>query len=485
MRPIRGMEDLDPAHPIWKFLLVASVLTLQAGTAVHALLNKRESRAAMMWTAFIVMSPLVGAGAYWILGVNRIKRRATKLRGTHEPLHLAPRDLPVATDGLATGRFPDLDRLVTRVVNSPLLGGNAFKVLNNGDEAFPEMLAAIDAAQTSVTLSTYIFDYDAAGRRFVDALDRARRRGVDIRVLIDDVGAHYSRRSVARKLRGRGVRCAHFLPHAPLRRLFAINLRSHRKILVIDGRVGFTGGMNIRHGNCLLESPRSPIRDTHFRMEGPVVTQLQEVFADDWKFSTNERLSGETWFPRVEAVGPLAARAIPDGPDEDFEKLPWTILGAIGCARESILIVTPYFLPEREMITALNVAALRGVRVDIVLPARCNLPFLLQASRASWSLLLERGCRIRLTPPPFDHSKIMVVDQSWSLIGSANMDPRSLRLNFELNVEVYGGDLANELSERVETKLADAHDVTLGELSRQSVPSRLIDNVARLFTPYL
>src|SRR6185436_16670982 len=231
---------------------------------------------------------------------------------------------------------------------------------------------------------------------------------------------------------------ARFLPTLPLWHFMTMNLRNHRKALVVDGRIGFAGGINLRHGNVLRDQPRRPVQDLHFQIEGPVVAQLQEAFVSDWVFTTREILEGESWFPKLEGGGDLIARVLTDGPDEDYDKLRWTLLAALAEAQSSVQIVTPYFLPDQVLIGVLNLAALRGVRVDIILPAHSNLPFVDWASRAMWWQVLERGCRIWLTPGPFDHSKLMIVDGHWCFFGSANWDTRSLRLNFELNVECYG-----------------------------------------------
>jgi cardiolipin synthase len=243
--------------------------------------------------------------------------------------------------------------------------------------------------------------------------------------------------------------------------------------------------MNIRHGHVLAAQPRHPIQDLQFRVEGPVVAQLQEAFANDWAFATGEMLEGEGWFPDLSEAGRLVARAIPDGPDADFEKARWTLLAALAEAQTSVQILTPYFLPDVALIAALNLAALRGVRVDILLPAQNNLPFVHWASRALWWQVLERGCKIWLTPPPFDHSKLMVVDGHWVLFGSANWDARSLRLNFELNVECYGRDFAQKMEAVVQQKLRGAREVTLAEADGRPLPAKVRDALARLFSPYL
>jgi cardiolipin synthase len=374
---------------------------------------------------------------------------------------------------------------VDRVVERSVLPGNRIEPLLNGDEAYPAMLEAIRKARTSVSLVTYIFDRDDVGMAFAEALGEATRRGVEVRVLIDAAGTRYSWPTILHALRQQGVRYARFLPLFSMGRVLAMNLRTHRKILVCDGALGFTGGLNIRAGHCLKSNPRNPVQDLHFRVQGPVVTQMQEAFADDWLFSTAESLRGETWFPKLEAAGQIFARGVIDGPDEDFEKLRWTLLGALSIARYSVQIMTPYFLPDRAIIAALSVAAMRGVKVDILLPARSNLPFVHWASRAMWWQVLEHGCRIWLTPPPFDHSKIMIVDGCWTLLGSANWDSRSLRLNFEFNLECYDIELAEQLGKIIGTKRSHAREVTQREVDSRPLPMRLCDGVARLATPYL
>jgi cardiolipin synthase len=265
----------------------------------------------------------------------------------------------------------------------------------------------------------------------------------------------------------------------------SINLRNHRKILVVDGQVGFTGGMNIRQGNLLKQSPHNPVQDLHFRVSGPVVAHLQEAFVNDWFFCTREPLEGTRWFPPLQACGGVVARGISDGPDEDFELFRWTVLGALACARKSVRILTPYFLPDPAMISALNLAVMRGVEVDIILPRKSNLPYVHWATFAMLWQVLERGCHVWLTPPPFDHSKLMLIDECWSLIGSANWDPRSLRLNFEFNVECYDASLAALLQQVVERKLEHASAITLEQVDRRPFPIKLRDGVFRLLSPLL
>ncbi|HZL79888.1 MAG TPA: phospholipase D-like domain-containing protein [Candidatus Limnocylindrales bacterium] len=469
----------------------------------HALLHKRDTRAATIWIGVIWTLPALGPLLYLALGVNRIRRHALKL-GVHKTFSRPVPDNLGEPEHDGAEHLKHIARVVSRVVTQPLTAGNKIEPLVNGDEAFPAMLAAIESAKKSLTLCTYIFDNDATGRKFVAALERAVQRGVAVRVLIDSAGARYSWPPVTRALHHAKIPFAKFLPTSLLQpwHVATINLRNHRKSLIVDGQTAFTGGINIRHGNVLADQPKHPVQDLHFRVAGPAVTQLQEAFANDWTFTTGEILDGEIWFPSLEfrlqaatdtnrlkaelqTAGKVIARVITDGPDADFENARWTLLAALAEAQTSVKILTPYFLPDNALITALNLATLRGVRVDIILPAKNNLPFVQWASRALWWQVLERGCRVWLTPPPFDHSKLMIVDGHWVLLGSANWDARSLRLNFELNVEGYGREFAQEMEKVIEKKISAAREVTLAEVDARILPAKLRDAIARLFSPYL
>ncbi len=464
---------------------IAALVVLSLGASGHSILHKRDVRAALGWIGFIWLAPLVGAAAYFVFGVNRIRRRAQALRlpdvRAREPDDLRP---PPPTLPPEAAHLAPLVRLADQVVRRPLVAGNRIELYAGGDRAYPAMLAAIDAATRSVTLCTYIFDPGDAGEAFVGALARAHARGVKVRVLIDAIGARYRWPPIHRRLRKAGVHTDLFLPRLTPAWLPFVNLRNHRKILVVDGRIGFTGGMNIRD-DFLTSDGHAPFGDLQARVEGPVVAHLQTAFAEDWLFTTGEPLDGGAFFPPLRSAGGVLARAVPDGPDEDFETIRWLLLGALASARERVRIVTPYFLPDSSLVTALDVAVMRGVSIDVVLPERGNLRLIEWAQTAQLWQVLDRGCRVWLTPPPFDHTKLMVVDGAWSLLGSSNWDPRSLRLNFELDVECYDAALAREVEALVEERIRRARPVTLAEVDGRSMPVRLRDGAARLFSPYL
>ncbi len=472
---------------IWIYLLIALEIAAIV-VAVHIVLSNRDVPSTVGWTGLVLLTPLTGLLLYWLFGINRIERKAHRLR-------------PVASrqggeDFVASEVYPHrlsercpelvpLGHLGDGLTPSVLKDGNRVTPLMNGDMAYPEMLAVIDTAERSIALSSYIFDNDAAGALFVEALLRAQGRGIAVRVLIDGVGQRYSRPRMPKVLRRYDIPVAVFHESViPVRNPY-LNLRNHRKILVVDGRIGFTGGMNIREG-CLLErGPAHPVQDLHFRIDGPVVHDLMDTFALDWNFTTGESLGGDDWYPVLKPVGGTLARCVADGPDEDFDVIRRLFLGALTQARRRVRVVTPYFLPDQTLITALNVTALRGVEVQILIPGKNNLRFVQWAAEAQAEQILAGGSRIFLTCPPFDHTKLLLVDDIWCCIGSANWDPRSLRLNFELNVECFDSELATRLNGLVDEKLRTATELDANDLRGGRLPLRMRNGIARLFSPYL
>ncbi len=473
----------------WAYAAGAVVLAFNLAATGHVLVNKRDVRAAISWTGVIWLVPVIGSVLYAMLGLNRIRRRAAELQRARRRMTPAtPRDTAIArvsAESSVPDAFKPMARLGETMSGRPLLTGNKIQPLHNGDEAYPAMLEAIESARSSIALSSYIFGEDAAGRPFIDALGRAAARGVQVRVLVDGVGARYTWPPVHLALRRAGVTAELFLPRVRDAGLGFFNLRTHRKVLTVDGRIGFCGGINIQARNIHRDNPPKKVRDLHFRLEGPIVAQLQEVFAEDWAFMTREVLDGPEWYPRLLPAGDTTARAFTDGPDGDLEILRTVLLGALSSARESVRIVTPYFLPDQGLISALTVAALRGVRVDIVLPAQVNIPLVQWAATAQLWQVLRPGCRVHLTPLPFDHTKLMVVDRSWVLFGSSNWDPRSLRLNFELDVECFDPRLAERLDEEVRTRIALATELTLQDVDSRPAWKKLGHGLARLLSPYL
>ena len=486
------MNITEMFNTTWPYLVTLITFCIILATAIHILLQKRNTRAAAGWLGLVWFAPVLGVCLYWMFGVNRIKRRAKLRLADKQTVPLPDREAAVSPSfieqmcgSMEKNGLMQLSRMTERLTRQPLIQGSKVTPLVNGDQAFPRMLSCIAEAQHSISFCSYIFDNDLWGSRFKAAFRDAKQRGVDVRILIDGVGARYSFPPILRSLRKEGLDAVEFMRTILPWHFQYFNLRNHRKILVVDGRVGFTGGMNIRDGNCLADKPPHPVQDVHFFIEGPVVAELQRSFAEDWAFTTREILEGEKWYPHLDPHGSGVARGISDGPDEDFDKLRMVILAALASAQTSIRIVTPYFLPDVELVSALRIAALRGLEVEILLPASSNLRMVKWASDAGLEELLRQGCRIFMSQPPFDHSKIMVVDHSWVLLGSANWDSRSLALNFEFNMEFYDFQLAEKVETIIQEKKSTARELTLEEVLSRNIFMKLRNRFFRLFSPYL
>ncbi|MCP4462040.1 MAG: phospholipase [Planctomycetaceae bacterium] len=477
--------------PVVYFLLAFVSLAFSISVTLHAVLHKRDVRSVIGWVGLAWFTPVLGSLAYLVLGINRIHRKASTLKireswNKYPDAELNSHDLEQVE--IVRKDFPNIAGLAAaghHLSKLQLKPGNSVEPLVDGDEAYPAMLEAIGAATSSVALLSYIFDCDRVGVMFEEALVAAQQRGVEVRVLVDDVGSKYSKPNMVRRLRAAGLKTTGFLPAQLPRLPKYANMRNHRKILVVDGQVGFTGGTNIREGHCLEMAPDFPVQCLHFILRGPVVRQLSRVFAIDWAFATGEELSGDTWFPKIDRVGEVWARGIEHGPDEQFERLTDLIAAALASAQQRVRIVTPYFLPHSSLIQSLNAAALRNVEVEIYIPAHNNITLVQWACTAQLWQNLEKGCRVFTTPDPFDHTKVMIVDDIWSLIGSTNWDPRSLRLNFEFNVECYSPDFAMKLNQIIDGKAETASEITLADVNARRLPIRLRDGLARLASPYL
>ncbi|MEO9337279.1 phosphatidylserine/phosphatidylglycerophosphate/cardiolipin synthase family protein [Mesorhizobium sp. SB112] len=478
----------------WPHILAVISVLMATAAAVHATMTKEEVRTALGWVGVILLSPVVGALIYAVAGVNRIRRATITLQrsalGDDTLAHLERYDVP---EQLVRERFGQqflaMKILGDRVTRNALTSGNSIVTLKTGDEAYSEMCAAIEAAQRSVLLETYIFDNDDIGRRVADCLAAAVARGVEVRVLIDSVGARYSVPSILGRLRKGDVPASVFNGNIIIGlRLPYANLRTHRKILIVDGRVAFTGGMNIRKGFTEEFSGDSYAHDTHFRVSGPVVADLFSIAASDWRFTKKEVLRGEAWqieTPPYEPDGPMLIRAVSSGPDASNETNHKMLIGAFSIARKSIRIMSPYFLPDRELISALITAARRGVEIDVVVPAVNNLVLVDRAMTAQFDQILKNYCRIWRASGPFDHSKLLAVDGTWAYVGSSNLDPRSLRLNFEVDLEVLDAEFATKIDDRIGNAIATAVPVKLEDLRARPFIARLIDKILWLGSPYL
>jgi cardiolipin synthase len=466
-------------------LLIAGHVIAAGCVTAHALLNKRDVRAAFGWIGVAWLSPIIGPVLYYVFGINRVSRKISRIgRDAAGGVPDEDRSLPQECR-LLPGNITTIAEIGTRVTGRALLAGNALTVLRSGDEAYPAMLDAIGAARQSIALSSYIFRQDHVGAAFVDALARAQDRGVEIRVLVDGIGSGYIHSGIIHHLSEAGIPSARFMHDWRPWRMSFINLRNHKKLLIIDGETGFVGGLNLGDENVRRFRRPRPVDDVHFRVEGPVVRQLMLAFAEDWRFTTDDALDDPVWWPEIAPSSGCLARAVSSGPDEDLGKIEAIWAAAIGQARERIRIVTPYFLPDTRVMSGLILAALRGVTVELVIPRRTDHALLDWAMRSHLAFYFVPDMRCYATPAPFDHAKLVTVDGGWCSIGSANWDVRSLRLNFELMLECYDRPTVALIDTLIDERIARAKQISIAKLGKRPLAIRFRDAAARLLLPYL
>jgi cardiolipin synthase A/B len=473
----------------WPHVLAVLSVVMGGAAAINATMSKRDVRSAIGWVGVIILSPIVGAMIYAVVGINRMRRKSVWSRGVLRDGTLRNNEPRTAVsqedyEALFGPHFGSLKRLGDQIA-LPLSSGNEIRMLSSGDETYDALCEAIDAAMRSIIIETYIFDRDRVGLRIADRLAAAQARGIAVRVLIDAVGARYSVPSIVPYLRGKNVHVADFNGRVIMGlRLPYANLRTHRKIVVIDGKLGFVGGMNIR---AAFSGPGAA-RDTHFCVTGPLVADLFAVAADDWQFDTREVLDGEAWRLDIDETrlgGPVLGRIVVSGPDGNLESNHRVLMGAFSVAEKSIRIMSPYFLPDSVLLGALMTAALRGVSVEIIVPQENNLAIVARAMSAQFDGILGGGVRIFKAAGTFNHSKLMVVDDTWVFAGSSNIDSRSLRLNFEIDMEVHDRGFAREVSARFDEALQGAEELTQESLRNRAFPARLLDRIFWLASPYL
>jgi cardiolipin synthase len=477
------------------FLLVCS----------HCLKTRREATSTLLWIFVTAVFPIIGPLAYISFGIDRVPNKGFRKQIKDQRL-LAERKaredeaLPLAywqsvhEDVAAeppAGIGKDIDRAMNSLLSEyPLLGGNEIRPLVNGDEAYPAMLDAIRHAQHHVHLQCFLIRNDSTGREFLDLLAEKARSGVQVRLLFDRFGSAYaSIGGFFRKYRHiPNMQVIGWTQANPLKRQFQINLRNHRKVLVVDGKEAFFGGINL-HDDHKTVKDRQPIRDYHFAVRGPIVQELQYSFMRDWYFMTDEDpeiLLTEFHFPHLAPVGNAMIRLINSGPTfSEMEVISDIFFMALTAAHKQILAVTPYFVPSRDIVQAFRAAALRGVDVRLIVPAKNNHVYAGLAGCALYEDLLDAGVRIFERHPPFMHAKALIVDDGTALVGTANMDVRSLRLNYETNVAVYDDAFINRLKEIVLEEISLSDEINLGEWRLRPSRQRIMENLSYLMMPIL
>jgi cardiolipin synthase len=464
--------------------ILVSVIVVLTGlaAAIHALLTNRDSKSAFGWIAFCLVLPLLGPLTYLIFGINRVRQRA--LKTYFGKLDVDDSASIFEPEGSS---FRPISLVGENVTRKGLRSCDSVTLLENGEALYPAMLTAINEATTKIYLSSYIFDSDETGEKIIDALHEAQSRGVDVRIVVDALGERMSFPRIGNKLKQHNLTFLRFNPLRLIPPAIHMNLRNHRKILIVDSEVAFTGGQNIgnRQLAARIENTHRVV-DLHFRFTGKVVDELERAFLRDWHMAQGkqDQIPFQPSNPR-KSQSEIWSRLVLDGPNEYIDRLNDLLVGIISTAQQRVWIMTPYFLPGPDIVAALLGARLRGVNVKILLPAQNNIFLIHWAHQKIAPYFVEKDISLYFQPAPFIHTKAIIIDDNYSLIGSANLDARSLRLNFELCVELFNKELNSQLSMYFDTKIAEAQLVTMEQLKSVSVFIRIRNALAWLFSPYL
>jgi cardiolipin synthase A/B len=430
----------------------------------HLLLLKKRPSATLAWLWAIVFIPFVGALFYFGFGTDRLKRRRIRRRSLYSARSTRLGVPASATDDATEAhlaRLPRRDRqflrLLSRINQLPVSSSGSLHILRDAKEFYSALEARIAGARHHIHLEVYIWNADATGGRFLSLLAEAARRGVTVRLLLDGVGSHAFAESLLAEFIAAGGNFSWFQSLDPKRNRFFLNLRNHRKLQVIDGIAAFVGGMNIGREYEGLDKALGIWRDVQVEADGSVVHELQDVFADDWFFATGEKISGPRYFPELQEGARFLTHVVLGGPDRRNEPISKSIVSLLNEASDRVWIATGYFVPDDIILAALELAASRGVDVRLLISERNDHPWLVVVGRSYYGQLLAAGVRIFEYSVGINHAKVMLADDRWAMIGSANLDYRSMRLNCELNLLAYSAEKNAELARILE------HDFSLSQ----------------------
>lgn len=469
-------------YSIGWLLLDLAIITALIPTVI---LQRRESGATLAWILVIVLIPFLGLLAFWVFGTTRLQLRRRKRRKLEARLAPALNKvyLPTSSEPRVEDLPPSLLQLAEKLDDVGPQPGNQVTLFRHGAEAFDAIEAAINQARHHIHLVYYIWEPDRTGARLRDALIRARHRGVEVRLLLDDVGSRSAKPKFFKDLMAAGGQVERFLPVNPMSRQLSLNNRNHRKIAVVDGEIGLTGGMNV---GDVYAGLGAPWHDLHARICGPVVHSLQEVFCQDWYHAAGEDVASSIYFPPVCGKGDVWAQLLASGPaDERWRAIHTLLFAAINLAQHRVWIETPYFVPDPPIVLALQTAALRGVDVRLLLPGHSDHPLVLHAGRSFLDGLLAAGVRVFEVQDAMPHAKTATIDGVFSTLGSANMDQRSFRLNFEANLFFYGAEVAGALERDFLSLCSGALEVTASSRQHLSQRQRFVEGFGRVLAPLL
>ncbi len=454
------------------------------GIAIWVVLEKRSPTSTIAWTLALVFLPAIGIPIYLLVGPRRLERHRRRYRlaleGIGQRLESLRHEEPIPPDTLRQAR------LVVGVGCTPPLPASRLDLYQTAESAFRAIREAIDGAHHHLHLEFYIWEPDPLGVELLDRLVARARDGVEVRVLIDAIGSPRLDARFFAPLLAAGGEFARFNPpRLRLARWRFVNFRTHRKIVVADGSIGFTGGMNVSARHASGSDSEPPWRDTMIRLEGAAVAGLQAVFLENWHSARRTSPKGASYLPAHRGEANHWVQVVASGPDRDVYPIHELIVSAISAADERVWIVNPYIVPDDALVTALRTAAHRGADVRLIVPRQGDSRVVAAAMRSFWDELLPSGIRIYEYLPGMHHAKTMVIDDELALVGTANLDNRSFRLNFEVAVAIHGGPAVSELATAFERDLAQCATVRSDRTRTLPLLPRLAEATARLFAPIL
>jgi cardiolipin synthase len=468
-------------------LICLTLLIVHISVASYLILRllryRFEPSSMLIWVLVVAFIPLIGALLYARLGENQVLLRARRKRGIRVRKNAAPGDWNCATSDLGT--FQATADVGLKLVDAFVTRGNDITIRYDSEGIHQDWVEAIKGAQRSVHLEYYIWRHDDTGVEIRDVVIERAKAGVECRVLIDAVGSIRLKWAFLQPFHDSGVKLAFFLPLANWKRRWSPHLRNHRKILIIDDQIGYVGSQNISDDDRGLNPLFTPWHNVHLALQGPAVQHLLSVFVDDWTFASGEKMSVSALPAHESNKSDRMVQILATGPDCQQHVLERMLLEALNNARKTIDIATPYFVPSAVLRMAMLQAEMRGVRVRIIVSAVSDEKLALYAGRSFYAELMEEGIEVYEYHAGLLHSKILVVDKAWSMVGSANMDYRSFRLNFEITALLYDPEPAEELVRIFDAYCADAHLVTKEDLAKKKLRQVLLEGAARVLSPQL
>ncbi len=494
----RGNFTTHTQHKLfmhWTWIVIISYTVIMLLVCLRVIFETHSSTKTLAYLLFCIFVPVIGIVFYLTFGINywKIKRYSKKAAQDEKLLQQLKKNIPNYSKSIVTPpeasamQNAELAAMLIKDLRSPLTRYNKVKLLLNGEEKFPELIACLEKAKHHIHMEYYIYEEDEIGSRIIELLIKKAKEGVEVRFIYDDFGSPTIKKKIEKRMQEAGIEIYPFSKVHFYLLANRINYRNHRKIVVVDGLTGFTGGINVSDKYINNKKGQLFWRDTHLRIDGPGVYYLQYLFLSDWNFCCGRNVKADQLYfaEQVLQQGDTYVQIVGSGPDSEQPAVLFSILQAIYLAKEEILITTPYFIPGDNIIDALRIAASSGLSVKLLVPGKSDSRLVNSASKANYEALLKAGVEIYLYEKGFVHAKTMITDGKLSMVGTANMDYRSFDLNFEVNAIVYDVAFAEKLRKIFFDDIKHAKKINEKLWNNRAFYFRLADRLARLFSPAL